>query len=168
MHVNVAISIQDQSRPCFSGTPFNIVRSRGDSRTSCHRQVGLSVLALTIQHQVVWMLPIVIFSNQDSLWIWPALSGDNLFSAPKPSQSFSNSNLRHLQHSLDSDCLPVPETFWSSSYSEPLPATPNTTAHSFHPHTSSNTPSKGCSETSASSKGNSETSSNSTLIWTLL
>ena len=90
------------------------------------------------------------------------MSGDNLFSSPKASQSFSNSNLRHLQHSLDSDCLPVPETLWSTSYSEPLPAIPNTITHSFHPSTSPYTSSKGCSKTSASSEGHSETSSNST------
>ena len=90
------------------------------------------------------------------------LSGDNLFSAPKASQSFSNSNLRHLQHPLGSDHLQVPETLWSTSYSKPLPAVPNTTACSFHPNTSPNTPSKGCSKTSTSSKGNLETSSNST------
>ena len=90
------------------------------------------------------------------------VSGDDLFSTPKPSRSFSNSDLRHLQHSSDSDCLPVPETFQSSSYSKPLPAIPNTTTCSFHPNTSPDTPSKGCSKTSASSKGNLETSSNST------
>ena len=33
------------------------------------------------------------------------MSGDDLFSAPKTSRSFSNSDLGHLQHSLDSDCL---------------------------------------------------------------
>ena len=56
------------------------------------------------------------------------LSGDDLFSAPKTSRSFSNSDLGHLWHSSDSDCLPVPETLWSTSYSEPLPAVPNATA----------------------------------------
>ena len=86
------------------------------------------------------------------------MSGDNLFSAPKLSQSFSNSDLRHLQHFLDPDYLPVPETFQSSSYSEPLPAIPNTTTCSFHPNTSS----KGCSKTSVPSKGNSEISYDST------
>ena len=77
----------------------------------------------------------------------PSLSGDNLFSAPKVSWSFSNSDLRHLWHSLDSDHLPVPETLWSSSYSEPLPAVPNTTTHSSHPSTSPNISSKGFSKT---------------------
>ena len=86
------------------------------------------------------------------------MSGDDLFSAPKTSQSFSNSNLGHLQHSLDSDCLQVPETLQSTSYSKSLPAVPNTTAHSLHSDPSSNTPSKDCSETSTSSEGSSETS----------
>ena len=90
------------------------------------------------------------------------LSGDDLFSALKTSQSLSNSNLGHLRHSLDSDHLWVPETLRSTSYSEPLPAVPNTTAHSFHPNPSPNTPSDGCSETSTSSEGNLETSSDST------
>ena len=87
--------------------------------------------------------------------------GDGLFSTLKLSQSFSNSNLRHLWHSSDSNHLPVPETLWSSSYSKSLPAIPNTTMHSFHPHTSPYISSKACSETSASSKGNSEISSKS-------
>ena len=86
------------------------------------------------------------------------LSGDNLFSTPKTSQSLSNSNLGHLQHTLDSDCLQVPETLWSTSYSEPLPAVPNATAHSFHSDPLPNTPSDGCFKTSTSSKGNPETS----------
>ena len=90
------------------------------------------------------------------------MSGDNLFSTPKASWSLSNSDLGHLQHSLDSNCLPVPETLWSTSYSKPLPAVPNTTTHSFHSDPLSNTPSEGCSETSTSSEGNSETSSDST------
>ena len=90
------------------------------------------------------------------------LSGDNLFSAPKASRSFSNSNLEHLQHSSsDSDRLPVPETLQSTSYSEPLPAVPNTTTCSFHSDPSPDAPSEGCSKTSTSSKGNPETSSNS-------
>ena len=87
------------------------------------------------------------------------LLGDDLFSAPKTSWSFSNSNLRHLWHSSsDSDHLRVPETLWSTSYSEPLPTVPNTTVHSLHSNPSSNTPSKDYSETSTSSKGSSETS----------
>ena len=90
------------------------------------------------------------------------VSGDELFSALKSSQSFANSNLRHLWHSSDSDHLPVPEMLWSTSYSEPLPAVPNTTARSFHSDPSPDTPSEGHSETSASSKGNSETSLDST------
>ena len=89
------------------------------------------------------------------------MSGDDPFSALKASQSFSNSDLRHLWHSLDSDHLPVPETLWSTSYSEPLPAVPNTTACSFHSDPSPDTPSKGCSKTSTSSEGNSETSTDS-------
>ena len=89
------------------------------------------------------------------MWV---LSGDDLFSTPKASQSFSNSDLRHLQHSLDSNHLWVLETLWSTSYSKPLPAVPNTTMCSLHSNPSSDTPSKDCSETSASSKGSSETS----------
>ena len=89
------------------------------------------------------------------------VSGDNLFSTPKVSQSFSNSNLRHLQHSLDSNCLPVPEMLQNTSYSKPLPAVPSTDACSFHSNPSPSTPSNGCSETSTFSKGNSETSSDS-------
>ena len=60
------------------------------------------------------------------------LSGDNLFSALKTSRSFSNSDLGHLQHSSDSNHLRVLETLWSTSYSKPLPAVPNTTAYSLH------------------------------------
>ena len=89
------------------------------------------------------------------------LSGDDLFSAPKLSQSFANSNLRYLQHPSDSDHLPVPKTFQSTSYSKPLPAFHNATVCSFHSNTSPDTPSEGCSGTSASSKGNPETSSDS-------
>ena len=90
------------------------------------------------------------------------LSGDNLFSAPKLSWSFANSNLRHLWHSLDSDCLPVPEMLRSTSYSKPLPTVPNATTCSFHSNPLPNTPSNSCSETSASSEGNPETSLDST------
>ena len=90
------------------------------------------------------------------------LSGDDLFSAPKLSWSFSNSDLRHLWHPLDSDHLWVPETLRSTSYSDPLPTVPNATTCSFHSDPSPNTPSEGCSETSASSEGNSETSLDST------
>ena len=86
------------------------------------------------------------------------LSGDDLFSTPKTSWSFSNSDLRHLWHSSDSDHLRVLETLWSTSDSEPLPAVPNTTARSLHSDPSSDTPSEDCSKTSASSKGSSETS----------
>ena len=89
------------------------------------------------------------------------MSGDDLFSTPKTSWSFSNSDLGHLQHSLDSNCLQVPETLRSTSYSEPLPAIPNTTACSLHSDPSSDTPSEDCSETSTSSEGSSETSSDS-------
>ena len=92
----------------------------------------------------------------------PSVSGDDLFSTPKLSWSFSNSNLRHLWHSSDSNHLPVSETLWNTSYSEPLPAVPSTTTCSFHSDPSPNTLSDGCSETSASSKGNSETSPYST------
>ena len=87
-----------------------------------------------------------------------SVSGDNLFSALKPSQSSANSDLGHLQHFSDSDHLPVPETLQGTSYSEPLPAVPNTTTHSFHSNPLPDTPSEGCSESSTSSKGNPETS----------
>ena len=80
------------------------------------------------------------------------LSGDDLLSTLKLSWSFANSDLRHLRHSLDSDCLPVPEMLQSTSYSKPLPAVPNATTCSFHSDPSPNTPSKGCS------KGDPETS----------
>ena len=50
---------------------------------------------------------------------------------------------------------------WSTSYSEPLPAVPNTAMCSSHSNPLPDTPSEGCSETSTSSKGNWETSSNS-------
>ena len=66
-------------------------------------------------------------------------------------QSFSNSNLRHLWHALDSNHLPVPEMLQSTSHLEPLPAIPNTTACSFHSNPLSDTPSEGCSETSLDS-----------------
>ena len=89
------------------------------------------------------------------------VSGDDLFSALKLSWSFSNSDLRHLQHSSDSDHLPVPETLWSSSYSKSLLVIPNTPMCSFHPSTSPNISSKACSKTSASFEGNLEISSNS-------
>ena len=82
----------------------------------------------------------------------------HLFSTLKTSWSISNSDLRHLQHSSDSDRLRVPETVWSTSHSKPLPTVPNTTAHSLHSDPLSDTPSEDCSETSTSSKGSSETS----------
>ena len=87
--------------------------------------------------------------------------GDDLFSTPKTSRSFSNSNLKHLQHSLDSNHLQVPETLQSTSYSKPLPAVPNTTACSLHSNPSSDSPSGDYSETSTSSEGSSEISSDS-------
>ena len=86
------------------------------------------------------------------------LSGDDLFSALKTSQSFSNSNLGHLWHSSDSDHLRAPETPRSTSYSTPLPAVPNTTVCYLHSDPSSDTPSKDYSKTFTSSKGSSETS----------
>ena len=86
------------------------------------------------------------------------MSGDHLFSAPKTSWSFANSDLGHLRHSSDSDHLQVPETLWSTSYFEPLLAVPNTTVRSLHSDPSSDTPSKDYSKTSTSSKGSSETS----------
>ena len=86
-------------------------------------------------------------------WSWwlirDHMSGDDLFSALKLSPSFADSNLRHLWHSLDSNCLPVLEMLRSTSYSEPLPVVP-TTACSFHSNPLPDTPSKGFSETSAS------------------
>ena len=87
-----------------------------------------------------------------------SLSGDDLFSALRLSRSSANSNLGYLQHSLDSECLQVPETLRSTSYSEPLPATPNATARSFLSNPLPNTSSEGCSESSAFSEGNPETS----------
>ena len=93
------------------------------------------------------------FSGSDS-----ELSGDDLFSAPKTSQSLSNSDLGYLQHSLDSDHLQVPEKLWSTSYSKPLPAVPNATSCSFHSDPLPDIPSDGCSKTSTSSEGNPETS----------
>ena len=98
------------------------------------------------------------------LWLWLCHSvalTDDLFFALKTSWSFSNSELGHLWHSLDSDRHQVPETLWSTSHSEPLPTVPNTTALSLHSNPSSDTPSKDCSETSTSSKGSLETSSDS-------
>ena len=89
------------------------------------------------------------------------LSGDDLFSTPKTSQSFSNSDLGHLRHSLDSDHLRVLETLWSTSHSEPLPTVPNATACSLHSDPSSDTPSEDFSKTSTSSEGSPETSSDS-------
>ena len=93
--------------------------------------------------------------SMESIW---SLSGDDLFSALKTSRSFSNSDLRHLRHSSDSDRLRVPETLQSTSHSKPFPTVPNTTVHSLHSNPSSNTPSEDCSETSTSSEGSSETS----------
>ena len=90
------------------------------------------------------------------------LSGDDLLFTSKVSQSFSNSNLQHLQSSSNPNFPPVPELLWSCSYSEPLPAISNAATHPFHPDISANTSSEGSSETSTSSKGNAETSSNST------
>ena len=91
------------------------------------------------------------------MWTWP-LSGDDLFSTPRVSRSSANSDLRHLWHSLDSDCLPVLEMLQRTSYSEPLPAVLNATTRCFLSNTSPDTPSEGCSESSTSSKGNPETS----------
>ena len=79
------------------------------------------------------------------------LSGDDLFSTPKLSWSSANSDLGHLWHFLDSNCLPVPEMLQRTSYSKPLPAAPNATTCSFHSNPLPDTPSKGCSESSASS-----------------
>ena len=86
------------------------------------------------------------------------LSGDDLFSAPKTSRSFSNSDLGHLWHSSDSNRLQVPETLWSTSHSKPFPTVLNTTACSLHSNPSSDTPSEDYSKTSTSSKGSLETS----------
>ena len=114
-------------------------------------RVGERAWPLAEAGAVVMALPLVGAGTMQ------VLSGDDLFSAPKTSWSLSNSDLRHLWHSSDSECLRVPETLWSTSYSEPLPAVPNATACSFHSDPSPNTPSNGWSETSASSKGNLET-----------
>ena len=84
---------------------------------------------------------------------------DDLFSALKLSWSSANSDLGHLQHSLDSDPLQVLQTLRSTSYSEPLPSVPN--AITCHSNLSPDTPSKGCSKTSTSSESNLEISSDS-------
>ena len=61
------------------------------------------------------------------------LSGDNLFSTPKTSQSPSNPDLRYLWHSLDSNCLqvqrhfrvlPIPSPFQQSPMLPHAPSTP--------------------------------------------
>ena len=91
------------------------------------------------------------------------MSGDDLFSTLKTSQSPSNSDLRYLWHSSDSDHLQVLETLQSTSYSDPHPAVPNAPARSSHSDPSTDIPSNGRSETSASSEGNPETSSESAL-----
>ena len=52
------------------------------------------------------------------------VSGDDLFSALKTSPSFSNSDLGHLRHPLDSDHFQVPETLRSTSYSKPFQQSP--------------------------------------------
>ena len=121
----------------------------------------------SLSHSFAFSVPFVcvfcpIHSCSCSWAIRGSLSGDDLFSAPKLSQSSANSDLGHLRHSLDSDHLQVPETLQSTSYSKPLPAVPNATAHSFHSNLSPNTPSEGCSETSTSSKSNPDTSLDST------
>ena len=63
---------------------------------------------------------------------------------------FPTPTLGHLRHSLDSNCLSVPETLQSSSYSESLLAIPNTTTCSFYPSTSPDISSEACSKTSTS------------------
>ena len=37
LHIDVVVSVWGQCGPCFSGTPFSIVRGWGDSGTSCFR-----------------------------------------------------------------------------------------------------------------------------------
>ena len=130
---------------------------------------GKGVTALTMlsfcshRSKTVCSLPF-FFGIQSIGTAWCATAGihhlsrDDLFSALKTSQGFSNSDLRHLWHSSDSNCLQVPETLWSTSYSEPLLAVPNTTAHSLHSDPLSDTPSEDYSKTSTSSKGSLETS----------
>ena len=102
-------------------------------------------MAITSQHCPSHTQPLHCIWND-----W-SLSGDDLFSTLKTSWSFSNSDLGHLWHSSDSDCLWVLETLQSTSYSKPLPAVPNTTVCSLHSDLSSDTPSKGSSETSSDS-----------------
>ena len=104
----------------------------------------------TSRYLVQLLVPVGLFAPVIPHMLLTYLSRDDLFSAPKTSQSLSNSDLGHLWHSSDSNCLRVLETLWSTSYSKPLPAVPNATACSFH--------SDGCSETSTSSEGNPETS----------
>ena len=111
-----------------------------------------SVCPLDIDHQ--WISDKSIPLCHPLLHLFhPKVSGDDLLSALKLSRSFVNSDLRHLRHSSDSDCLPVLETLQSTSCSEPLPAVPNAITHSFHSDPSPDTPSKGCSESSTSSEG---------------
>ena len=120
---------------------------------------------LSLLSCITWVQAIHLSSSNVHAYTWwiacPArlVLGDDLFSTPKASQSswsFSNSDLGHLQHSSDSNCLQVLETLQSTSYSKSLPAVPNTTTHSFHSNLLPDTPSKGCSKTFASSKGSSE------------
>ena len=114
----------------------------------------------TLQNQIQYthiFYPIICLTLETHILV----VRDDLFSAPKLSWSFSNSDLRHLQHPSDSDHLQVLEMLHSTSYSKPLPAVPNATTRSFHSDPLPDTPSEGCSETSASSKGNPETSSDS-------
>ena len=108
-------------------------------------QLSLS-LSISSMAPLTQLQPPLTFSVLD-----PEVSGDDLFSAPKTSRSFSNSDLRHLWHSLDSDHLQVLEMLWSTSYSKPLPTVPNTTACSSHYDPLPDTPSEGCSETSLDS-----------------
>ena len=78
-------------------------------------------------------------------------SGDNLFSTLKLSWSSANSDLGHLWHFSDSNCLPVLEMLQRTSYSESLPAVPNATMHSFHSNPLPDTSSEGNLETSSDS-----------------
>ena len=88
----------------------------------------------------------------------------NLLGFVIPTERFKSIILTFLYNSTvmsGDNLLSAPKASWSFSYSEPLPAIPNTTTCPFHPNTSHDTSSKGCSETSASSKASLETSSNS-------
>ena len=137
---------------CFCRTVSSFCRPVSLASSS----VILTLVCATFSFAFWWHSHSVEVFSSTSLT--SSVLGDNLFSAPKLSWSSANSNLGHLRHFSDSNCLPVLETLQRTSYSEPLLAVPNATTHSFHSNPSPNTPSEGCSESSTSSEGNPETS----------